>query len=40
MIRPGESFPVDGIIISGDTSCDESMLTGESHPIIKKLEIQ
>lgn len=36
MIRPGESFPVDGIIISGDTSCDESMLTGESHPIIKK----
>lgn len=37
MIRPGESFPVDGIIISGDTSCDESMLTGESHPIIKKI---
>ena len=37
MIRPGESFPVDGMIISGDTSCDESMLTGESHPIIKKI---
>ena len=37
MVRPGESFPVDGMIISGDTSCDESMLTGESHPIIKKI---
>ena len=37
MVRPGESFPVDGMIVSGDTSCDESMLTGESHPIIKKI---
>ena len=37
MIRPGESFPVDGMIVSGDTSCDESMLTGESHPIIKNI---
>jgi Cu+-exporting ATPase len=37
LIRPGESFPVDGIIIAGDTSCDESMLTGESYAIIKNI---
>ena len=36
LIRPGESFPVDGIIVSGESSCDESMLTGESHPITKQ----
>lgn len=35
-IRPGESFPVDGIIIYGMSSCDESMLTGESVPVIKQ----
>ncbi|MFM7340851.1 MAG: heavy metal translocating P-type ATPase, partial [Bacteroidota bacterium] len=35
-IRPGESFPVDGIIIHGMSSCDESMLTGESVPVIKQ----
>lgn len=35
LIRPGESFPIDGIIIEGFGTCDESMLTGESHPIIK-----
>lgn len=35
LIRPGESFPVDGIIVSGESSCDESMLTGESEPMLK-----
>ena len=36
LIRPGESFPMDGIIIEGFGTCDESMLTGESHPITKQ----
>lgn len=37
VIRPGEIFPVDGVIIEGVTSVDESMLTGESLPIEKNL---
>ena len=37
LIRPGESFPVDGIIQSGESTCDESMLTGESEPILKQI---
>ncbi|MEY3314230.1 MAG: hypothetical protein RLZZ578_1750 [Bacteroidota bacterium] len=37
LIRPGESFPIDGIIIEGSGTCDESMLTGESHPITKQI---
>ena len=31
-IRPGEKIPVDGVVVSGTTSVDESMLTGESLP--------
>ncbi len=34
-VRPGESFPVDGIIIEGQSSVDESALTGESLPVDK-----
>ncbi|MBQ2960153.1 MAG: heavy metal translocating P-type ATPase [Oscillospiraceae bacterium] len=34
-VRPGESFPVDGIIIEGTSSVDESALTGESLPVDK-----
>lgn len=34
-VRPGEKIPVDGIVISGRTSVDESMLTGESIPVEK-----
>lgn len=34
-VRPGEKIPVDGIIIEGDSSIDESMVTGESMPIDK-----
>mgnify|MGYP001765593080 CR=1 FL=1 len=36
VIRPGEKIPVDGIILEGTTSVDESMLSGESMPVEKK----
>lgn len=35
-IRPDETFPLDGEVISGETAADESTLTGESIPIEKK----
>lgn len=37
IVKPGEKIPVDGIVIKGRTSVDESMLTGESIPIEKDL---
>lgn len=37
LVKPGESIPVDGIIIKGHTSIDQSILTGESMPVDKKI---
>ncbi len=34
-VRPGEKIPVDGVIIDGESSVDESMVTGESIPVDK-----
>jgi Cu+-exporting ATPase len=35
-VRPGEKIPVDGVVIDGHSSVDESMLTGESLPLEKR----
>ncbi len=35
IVKPGESIPVDGIIVNGNTAIDESALTGESIPVDK-----
>ena len=37
VVKPGEKIPVDGVVVSGETSIDESMLTGESIPVEKEI---
>ena len=38
LVKPGEKIPVDGAVIEGETSVNESMLTGESKPVTKRAE--
>ena len=37
IVRPGEQIPVDGVITSGNSFIDESMITGESIPVEKNI---
>ena len=38
LIKPGEKIPVDGVLVDGQSAVDESMLTGESLPVVKKID--
>jgi len=38
LVKPGEKVPIDGIVIEGESSVNESMVTGESRPVGKRKE--